>query len=100
MSAAGLRLQHWEASTVAPASAGTAPFVRPKEEAIVSPMGIFVARKDVFDVFVVGLIGAPRILDRLFDELPLVEHGWSRSGTAIVLGPRHGDGFIWTVRRT
>jgi hypothetical protein len=47
---------------------------------LISPSGIYVARKSHFE-FRTDLTSATAIIDALFDELPLAEHGWNSTNT-------------------
>jgi hypothetical protein len=65
----------------------------------IRPLGIFVARRQSFEVQAERHIGALRILKWAFVYLPLFEHGWRESETRVTLIRDGAPHAFWKLER-
>ncbi len=68
-------------------------------KAVIRPLGIFVARRNAFDVEAERHIGSESIRRWLFAELPLFEHGWDDASATIFLVREGASRRLWRVER-
>ncbi len=74
--------------------------VRQHDPEIVTPLGVFVARRGHFDAIVRERAVASLALETLFRELPLAALGWQLKASSVKRLGASADGFpIWHVTR-
>jgi hypothetical protein len=77
------------------------PAERGPDQALVTPLGIFVARRKCFDAVVRDRAVPSLALEILFRELPLEALGWHIGAALVSRLGTSGDGFpIWRVNST
>jgi hypothetical protein len=67
---------------------------------LVTPLHVFAARRESFDVIVRRTWSAPRVIAALFDALPLAENGWDHDALKIRhIGNSENRYPIWRLER-
>lgn len=74
----------------------TATFPRP----LITPLHVFAARRESFDVIVRRTWSSPRAVAAIFEALPLAENGWDIATVkAVHIGNSEGLYPIWRLER-
>lgn len=74
----------------------TATFPKP----LITPLHVFAARREVFDVIVRRTWSSPRAVAAIFEALPLAENGWDIATVkAVHVGNSEGLYPIWRLER-
>lgn len=70
------------------------------EKPTITPLHIFAAHRESFDVIVRHNFQKPRAIDAIFEALPLEEHGWDRETViASHIGNSERRYPIWRLER-